>query len=61
MVPEKSILNIKLVETFQKPITLQDIKDNQKLKNLRIIQRENRLSVMPVEKDEWDNILKMKN
>jgi predicted RNA-binding protein with PUA-like domain len=50
-----------LVETFQKPITLQDIKDNQKLKNLRIIQRENRLSVMPVEKDEWDNILKMKN
>jgi len=60
--PENPIwfmFDIKLVEIFKKPVLLQDIKDNPKLKNMRLIQRGNRLSVMPVAKDEWDEIIKM--
>jgi predicted RNA-binding protein with PUA-like domain len=35
------------------------MKNNPKLKNMRLIQRGNRLSVMPVGKDEWDEIIRM--
>ena len=60
--PEKPIwymVDIKLVKKLKNPITLQDVKNNPKLKNMRLIQRGNRLSVMPVEKKEFDEILKM--
>lgn len=53
------MVDIKFVKKFKAPVTLQDIKDNPKLKNMRLVQRGNRLSVMPVEKNEWDEILKM--
>jgi predicted RNA-binding protein with PUA-like domain len=32
---------------------------NPKLKNMKLIQRGQRLSIQPVTKDEWDEILKM--
>ena len=57
--PPWFMFDLKLVEIFKKPVMLQDIKDNPKLKNMRLIQRGNRLSVMPVEKDHWDEIIKM--
>jgi predicted RNA-binding protein with PUA-like domain len=53
------MVDIKLVEMFKKPVTVQDIKANPRLKNMRLIQRGNRLSVMPIEKDEWDEVIKM--
>jgi predicted RNA-binding protein with PUA-like domain len=52
-------VDIKYVKEFKKPISLSDIKANNKLKNMRLIQRGNRLSIMPVTKDEFDEILKM--
>jgi len=53
------MVDIKLQRIFNTPVTLDDIKKNSNLKNMRLIQRGNRLSVMPVEKEEWDEILKM--
>ncbi len=52
------MVDIKFVKEFKKAVTLQEIKENPKLKNMRLIQRGNRLSVMPVEKAEFDEIVK---
>jgi len=40
-------------------ITLEMLKANPKLKNMKVIQRGARLSVQPVSKSEWNEILKM--
>ncbi len=53
------MVDIKLVKEFKKPVTLDSIKANPKLKSMRLIQRGQRLSIQPVTKDEWDEILKM--
>jgi predicted RNA-binding protein with PUA-like domain len=53
------MVDIKLIKEFENPVTLDSIKANPKLKNMKLIQRGQRLSVMPVTKDEWDEILKM--
>jgi predicted RNA-binding protein with PUA-like domain len=52
-------IDIKYVKEFKKPVTLTDIKANPKLKNMRLVQKGNRLSVMPVTKDEFDEVLKL--
>ena len=53
------MVDIKLVKEFKTPVVLNEIKENSKLKNMKLLQRGNRLSVMPVAMDEWDEILKM--
>ncbi len=57
--PTWFMVDIKFVKKFKYPVTLADIKSNQKLKKMRLVQRGNRLSVMPVEKNEWEEILRM--
>jgi predicted RNA-binding protein with PUA-like domain len=57
--PQWFAVDIKFAKEFKKPVTVPEIKANPKLKNMRLIQRGNRLSVMPVTKDEFDEILKM--
>lgn len=57
--PAWYMVDIKFVRKFKSPVTLADIKANPKLKKMRLVQKGNRLSVMPVEKNEWDEILKM--
>jgi predicted RNA-binding protein with PUA-like domain len=52
-------VDIKFVKDFKKPVSLADIKANPKLKNMRLIQKGTRLSVMPVTKEEFDEVLKM--
>lgn len=59
--PPWIMVDIKFVKKFKNPVTLADIKANPKLQKMRLVQRGNRLSVMPVEKKEWDEILKMVN
>ena len=53
------MVDIKFVKEFKTPVSLQEIKNNPKLINMRLIQRGNRLSVMPVEKAEFDEIVNM--
>ena len=57
--PSWIMVDIKLVKKFKSQATLSDIKENSKLQEMRLVQRGNRLSVMPVEKKEFDVILKM--
>jgi predicted RNA-binding protein with PUA-like domain len=60
--PEKPtwyMVDVKLKKEFKHPVTLDEIKSNPKLKNMKLIQRGNRLSVMPVTKEEFDEIVKM--
>ena len=53
------MVDVKYVKELKRPVTLQEIKENPKLKNMRLAQKGNRLSVMPVEKDEFDEIVRM--
>ncbi len=46
-------------ETFHKVVSLQEIKEEKTLSKMRLVQKGNRLSVMPVEKEEFDFIKKM--
>jgi predicted RNA-binding protein with PUA-like domain len=57
--PAWFMVDVKLVEKFDRPVTLKEIKENAKLSEMRLVQRGNRLSVFPVEKKEFDEILKM--
>lgn len=57
--PPWMMVDIKLVKKFKTPVTLVSIKENNKLNNMRLVQRGNRLSVMPVAKKEFEEILKM--
>jgi predicted RNA-binding protein with PUA-like domain len=57
--PTWFMVDIKLAKEFKNPVTLDSIKANPKFKSMKLIQRGQRLSIQPVTKDEWDEILKM--
>lgn len=52
------VVKVKPVRKLGKPVTLQAMKQNPKLKDLAII-RQSRLSVAPVTESEWNAILAM--
>lgn len=51
-------VEIKPVEKFEKPVTLQEIKAEKSLENIALI-KQSRLSVMPLTKPEFDKIIKL--
>lgn len=57
--PTWFMVDVKFVKEFKHPVTLEEIKENSKLKNMKLVQKGNRLSVMPVGKDEFDEVVKM--
>ena len=60
--PEKLVwfmVDVKLVRELKRVILLHELKANAALKNMRLVSRGNRLSVMPVTAREWNTILKM--
>ncbi len=57
--PTWIMVDIKLKKKFKNIVTLAEIKENKKLQNMKLVQRGNRLSVMPVEKKEFDEIVKL--
>lgn len=57
--PRWFMVDVKFVERFPDTISLQELKKNPELSGMRLVQKGNRLSVMPVEKKEWNAILKM--
>ncbi len=52
------MVSVKAVKPVTKTITLKDIKENPKLENMPLV-RQGRLSVSPVTKDEWREIMRM--
>lgn len=62
--PEKPIwyrVDVKFVRALVRPITLQELKNQPRLRDMRLLQRGNRLSVMPVSAQEWKFILSLEN
>ena len=52
------VVDVKAIKKLKKPVSLDEIKQNSKLKDIALI-RQSRLSVMPLKKTEWDEILKL--
>ena len=52
------VVDVKALKKLNKPVTLESIKNNHKLKNIALI-KQSRLSVMPLTKTEWDEIIKI--
>jgi len=57
--PRWYMVDIKFVRKFDRTISLQELKQEKGLNGMKLLQRGNRLSVMPVSKKEWQHILKM--
>ncbi|HEY6905819.1 MAG TPA: EVE domain-containing protein [Ignavibacteriaceae bacterium] len=53
------MVDIKFLKEFKKPVTLEELKKNPKLKKMRLVQKGTRLSVMPVTSDEFDEVVRM--
>ena len=60
--PDKPLwfmVDIQAEEELARPVTLEEIKQNPRLGNMLLVRRGMRLSIQPVAKDEWDEILAM--
>lgn len=57
--PTWYMVDIKLIKIFPKIVSLSEIKRNKKLWGMKLVQPGNRLSVMPVEKEEFEEIVAM--
>ena len=57
--PAWVMVDVKLVRAFKRAVPLSELRANPALKNMRLVSRGNRLSVMPVTAKEWNTILKM--
>lgn len=57
--PTWFMVDVEFVKEFKQPVTLETIKNNHRLKNMKLVQKGNRLSVMPVSKEEFDEVVKM--
>ncbi len=54
------VVDVKAKRKLKKPVTLKQIKLEKKLKNIALI-KQSRLSVMPLNKTEWNIIIQMSN
>jgi predicted RNA-binding protein with PUA-like domain len=57
--PTWFMVDVKFVKKFSRFISLMEIKSNKILRNMKLVQPGNRLSVMPIIKTEFDEIVKM--
>ena len=55
--PRWLLVDVKYKRKLKREITLQELKEHKQLQDFRLNQKGNRLSVIPVEKKEWDLIL----
>lgn len=57
--PRWFMVDVKLSKKFKTQVSLEEMKANPKLSEMRLVQRGNRLSAFPIEKKEYDEIVKM--
>jgi len=57
--PRWVVVDVKAIRKLNTYISLEMIKSEPKLANMRLVQKGNRLSIMPVEKNEFDFILEL--
>lgn len=54
--PTWQLVDVRFVSKAKNPLSLDDIKNDSILKDMRLLQRGNRLSVFPIEKKEFEHI-----
>ena len=57
--PTWYLVDVKFKRKLKHIITLNELRTHKQLQNMKLLQRGNRLSVMPVTKKEWDYILQL--
>ncbi len=57
--PRWDMVDIKYVRTFSRPLTLDELRKESKLKGMVLLQKGSRLSVQPVTPLEWKHILNL--
>lgn len=53
------MVDVRLQRELKRLVTLGELKQQAALRNMRLLARGNRLSIMPVSQREWDHILKL--
>ena len=59
--PRWYMVDVRYVRKLKRFVTLHELKLHTALKDMRLLKRGNRLSILPIEKKEWDYILKLEN
>ncbi len=59
--PRWLMVDVRYVRKLKRPVSLKELKLNKPLEAMRLLQRGNRLSVMPVTEKEWNYILELEN
>lgn len=59
--PRWFMVDVTLQRRLQRKITLDELRSRPELADMRLVQKGNRLSVMPVEEHEWQAILALEN
>jgi len=57
--PRWVMVDVAPVEALPAVVSLHEMKDNPKLDDMAVTQRGQRVSVLPVTRDEWDEVLRM--
>ena len=57
--PRWYMVDVRFKKKFKKPVTLKTLKQERVLAQMRLVQRGNRLSILPVSSKEWKCILKI--
>ena len=55
------MVDIRAEREFSRPVTLSEIKQSPQLQNMMLVRRGVRLSIMPVTKEEWEEIISLGN
>ena len=57
--PTWMLVEVKFTAKLKKPITLEQLKHQPELADMRLLKRGNRLSVFPVDKSHWERIMEI--
>ena len=57
--PRWFMVDVRLKKKFRRHVTLMKIRSERKLESMRLVQKGNRLSILPLTKREWNHILSM--
>ena len=57
--PRWYLVDVKFRKKFKRTISLAELRNQKSLKNMQLLQKGNRLSIMPVTKKQWDTILSL--
>ena len=57
--PRWILVDVKYKKTLKRMVSINEVKNNPKLKEMKLVQKGQRLSIQPVEKKEWDEIMDM--